>query len=345
VRSSHRPRCGAAAPAIRRRTAVARRGGTGGSATGGTGGSATGGTGGSATGGTGGSATGGTGGGSSSGGLTLSIDPSSIPEGHSGGGNYNVVITMAASGGNPPYSFGCSGSGLSGIQAIASGDKCTISGYAAATGFYDVVFSVLDAKGDGAEISSEILFCYDMTTSGRLPNYLKNESADIYGNNVPGATYYCFDTTEAYDIISVNQEAKIDSSGDYSSQIDLYVRENSYVHCPLDGPQADGGNDTVLICRRDSSNKCIKGQHLISPGSKFLRLFVIMIRIMWRNTCFRGPDMHIDPASFTRRILRAALFGLSALHIGEQASLPPWTSESGCSGEFVRADCCVASLA
>jgi hypothetical protein len=229
----------------------------------------------------------------SSGGLTLSINPSNIPEGHSGGGSYNVVITMSASGGNPPYSFNCSGSGLSGIKTVVSGDKCTISGYTPVSGFYNVVFSVVDANGGRAEISREILFCYDITTTGKLPNYLKNQSADIYRNNVPGAIYYCFTTMESYDIISVNQEAEIDSSGGYSSQIDLYVGENSYVHCPLDGPQNGGGNDTVLICRRDSDNKCIKGQHLISLGSKFFPVvcnydknYVAKFRMSWAGYAY-----------------------------------------------------------
>lgn len=78
-------------------------------------------------------------------GLTLGLNPSSLPAGTEGVA-YSENVTMSASNGTAPYTFSCSTSGA-GISASASNSVCSISGTPSTAGTYSVTFRVEDSAG------------------------------------------------------------------------------------------------------------------------------------------------------------------------------------------------------
>ncbi|MCL5022967.1 MAG: cytochrome c [Nitrospirae bacterium] len=81
--------------------------------------------------------------------LSLSLSPSSLPAGTQGT-PYSQNVTMSATGGSSPYTFSCSGSGVAGLTAAASGAVCNISGTPTAGGTYTVNFAATDSAGANA---------------------------------------------------------------------------------------------------------------------------------------------------------------------------------------------------
>ncbi len=106
--------------------------------------------------------------------LTLGCSPDTFPSGTQNIA-YSQNATMTASGGTPPYTFSCTGSGPAGITTTYSGTTCTISGTPTATGTYTVNMSVKDSTnatalhsmpftincGDGSDPSSPICLNYN----------------------------------------------------------------------------------------------------------------------------------------------------------------------------------------
>ncbi len=111
----------------------------------------------------------------------------------------------------------------------------------------------------------------DITTSGRTPNVLKNQTVAAYKNGDPGEAYYSFTTTESFNKISINLEAAIDASGDYSEDLDLMVSNVSHPHCPAydkrqssfskgsNGlwytPMIGRSNETILVTMKDANGR------------------------------------------------------------------------------------------
>jgi hypothetical protein len=77
--------------------------------------------------------------------LTIEVEPGNLASGVEQQ-RYNQAVKMIASGGNPPYKYSCSGYGVSGMMATASGDLCTISGTPAGHGGYIVSVTVTDSS-------------------------------------------------------------------------------------------------------------------------------------------------------------------------------------------------------
>lgn len=89
-----------------------------------------------------------------SGQLSLSLNPTTLPSGKVGTA-YSQTVTMTASGGTSPYTYSCSGSGVAGITVSYDG-KCNISGTPSAAGNYTVQGGVTDSVSGTA--SSSISF-------------------------------------------------------------------------------------------------------------------------------------------------------------------------------------------
>jgi len=197
--------------------------------------------------------------------LTLSLSPTSLPAG-TVGQSYNQSVTMTATGGTSPYTYACSGSGVSGISASASGNICTISGTPTTSGNYTVNFTATDSAN--ATASQSLVFSVnastppggsyiDITTSGRLPNYLKSQSIAPFNQstNTPGAAYYGFTTTDPnFKKVAINLEAEIDSTGAYTADMDLFVSTTGQPSCSYNNRTTIGAsNETIIVTNRTAT--------------------------------------------------------------------------------------------
>ncbi|HET6516490.1 MAG TPA: hypothetical protein VFG09_15155 [Thermodesulfovibrionales bacterium] len=99
--------------------------------------------------------------------LSLSLSPNSLPAATQGI-QYSQSVTMSASGGSGSgYIYGCSGSGVAGITASASGSNgspCVISGTPTATGTYTVSFNVMDSLA--AQAANSVSFNVNQSGGG-----------------------------------------------------------------------------------------------------------------------------------------------------------------------------------
>jgi len=130
--------------------------------------------------------------------LTLSLSPTSLPAG-TVGQSYNQSVTMTATGGTSPYTYACSGSGVSGISASASGNICTISGTPTTSGNYTVNFTVTDSAN--ATASQSLVFSVNTNNPPANCTPLSNRvnyDESISPNEVK---YYCFTLDDNYSTV------------------------------------------------------------------------------------------------------------------------------------------------
>lgn len=160
------------------------------------------------------------------GGLSLSLNPSSLPSGRVGQ-TYNQTVTMSASGGTPSYTYSCSGSGVAGITASNSGSTCTISGTPTANDRYTVNFKVTDSAS--ATAASSISFSISDSSGGtvnatdigpRYPHLIENT---IVPN---GVNYYYFTLDRDVSWIVMYM-----TTSDWSTNQDMIVSSISQPKC------------------------------------------------------------------------------------------------------------------
>lgn len=153
--------------------------------------------------------------------LSLSLNPTTLPSGTINTA-YNQNVTMAVSGGTSPYNYNCSGSGVAGITASASGSTCIISGTPTASGTYTVNFSVTDSVG--AKASASISFNVSAGTTPPPSNCTTlqnrvNVDAVISAN---GLDYYCFVLDNDYSTVGIAI-----FTGDWATNQDIMMSNRS----------------------------------------------------------------------------------------------------------------------
>lgn len=216
--------------------------------------------------------------------LSLSLNPTTLPSGTVNTA-YNQLVTMTASGGTPPYIYSCSGNGVAGLSAVSINNTCTISGTPTSSGTYTITFNLTDSSGVSASNSISLNISsgttggkyIDITTTGLLPNYLKGQSVAP-----DSGAYYGFTTNASFNKVAVNLEAEIDSTGDYTADMDLIVSNRIQPSCSdiVRGGSSKGtnglwygsligrSNETVIITNRDASGRL----QPIPPGTYYVTI-------------------------------------------------------------------------
>jgi len=130
--------------------------------------------------------------------FTLTLNPTSLPEG-TVGQSYNQSVTMIASGGISPYTYACSGSGVPGIINTAYGNICIVSGTPTNSGNYTVSFSATDSM---SEIAFQSL-TFIVKSNNPQPNCTQLSNRTDYDDDilVGEVKYYCFILDDNYSTV------------------------------------------------------------------------------------------------------------------------------------------------
>jgi hypothetical protein len=173
-----------------------------------------------------------TSGGPPTGGLTLSLNPSSLPPG-TVDVPYNQSVTMTASNGTPPYVFDCTATNITANQSTG---VCTISGTPAAAGAYTVNFSVTDDGGLGDTVNTPIIFNVNPPGSGGGAELLPSSGVGMIigqGVQIPayGQKEYYFTIPSA----AATYVAIYMTTRDWQTNQDMYVSTSSQPACGPNG--------------------------------------------------------------------------------------------------------------